>query len=92
MNEIPQFRSRCPCPEVVFSAGGEEIDRHAILLGKRNAAIYSTQIGQRVVNIAVVVHLQRTHPAVIDRRHLARRTTLLQLGLNMGRNTTDRNE
>ncbi len=92
MDAIPQFRSRFLCPELAFWR--KEIDRHAILLGKRNAAIHSTQIGQRIVNIAVVVHLQWTHSAVIDGRHLAKPTTLLQLGLNMGWNIqwTETNE
>ncbi len=94
MNAIPQLRSRFLCPELAFFAGRIEIDRHAILLGKRNAAIHSTQIGQRFVNIAVVVHLQWTYPAVINGRHLARPTTLLQLGFNMGWNIqwTETNE
>ena len=79
MNAIPKFRSRRLCPEPTFATG---------LTGMpyfRDVVIDFTQTGQRVMNIAVVVHLQRTHPAVIDGRHMARPTGF-HLGLDMGRN------
>ena len=65
----PQGWSRRPHPVLSFPRGSEQIHRNAVLLMRLDVAIETTQIGQNIMRIAVVMLAQRTLLGIINLHH-----------------------
>ena len=88
-NQVPQFSGRGLGPVFTRVFRGKKINRHAILRVYWNISVQPTQVGQSVVNVSIVEHPQRTHPAIIHwHRNIVFLHMLLLVGLNIERTKT----
>ena len=65
----PQGWSRRLHPVLSFPRGSEQINRNAVLRMRLDVAIETTQIGQSIMQIAVVMLDKRTLPGIINIRN-----------------------